>query len=254
MPTNLPERPVGRYVVSYKRAGAVRTDLVVKDCKIVVPESQLEEYQQKQELRNGATIVACPDSADGNVARKRNWVLDNAEEDDVLLLDDDYSFVGCIESGVSRPMEMHEVERLIHTGFELMHDAGTAKWGINQQSDPKFYREYSFISLTSPVLGPWQGFSRKMLGNIRYDESLDRKEDYDMSLQVARRYHRLVRLNKYHYMVDHFGIAGGVVTQRTLAEEERQLKRLRAKWGHHVVSWDLSRSVNPRVRIPIPGI
>lgn len=254
MPTKRSERPVGRYVVSYKRAGTVTTDLVVQGCRIVVPESQVEEYEAKQPLRNGAVLWPCPDSADGNVSRKRNWVLDNADEDDVLLLDDDYDYVGYIEGGKQLRLDLDGVEQLIHTGFELMHDAGTAEWGLNQQSDPKFYREYSFLSLTAPILGPWQGFSRKMLGPIRYDETLPRKEDYDMSLQVARRYHRLVRLNKYHYMVDHFGIAGGVVTQRTLAEEERQLKRLRAKWGHHVVSWDLSRSVNPRVRIPIPGI
>ena len=49
-------------VASWKRAGAVVTDRIVRDAKIIVPESQAEEYREKQELRNGAELVVFGDN------------------------------------------------------------------------------------------------------------------------------------------------------------------------------------------------
>lgn len=248
------ERPIGVYVASYNRAGGVTTDRVFRGAKVVVPESQADAYADGQQFRNGAELWPCPDAADGNLCRKRNWIIDNAPEDDLLIVDDDYMGVGYTEHRKQHRLELDGVEQLLHTGFDLMHDVGTAMWGLNQQVDPKFYREYAPVALTLPILGPWQAFARSRLGSIRYDLNLWLKEDYDMSLQVAHKFHRLLRLNKYHYIVDHLNKAGGQVSKRTLAEEERQLKALRAKWGWHVVSWNLDRSINPRVRIPIRGM
>ncbi len=57
-----------------------------------------------------------------------------------------------------------------------------------------------------------------------------------------------------HYMVDHFNERGGIVGQRNMAEERKQLDRLQHKWGSAVVSYDLTRSVNPRVRVPLAGM
>ena len=248
------ERPIGIYIATYNRAGEVSTDQHFRNARVVMPASQADAYSDGQTFVNGAEIWPCPDEADGNLCRKRNWILDNAPEDDVLLLDDDYTGVGFVEHRKQHRLDLDGVDRLLHTGFDLMHDLRTAMWGLNQQVDPKFYREYAPLSLTLPALGPWQAFSRSALGDLRYDPTLWLKEDYDMSLQVARRFHRVARLNKYHYIVNHLDKPGGQVSKRTLAEEERQLHRLRAKWGHDVVSWNLGKSVNPRVRIPVPGM
>lgn len=238
------------YVASYKRPGLVTTDRVVRGCKIVVPESQLEEYK-KFEYYNDAEVISLPDKSDGNLCKKRNWILDNTETEDLVILDDDYSYIGHVEESIAWKCSLDQIDDLLGNGFQMCRDLGTAMWGINQQVDPKFYREYSPFSMLSPILGPFQAFTDTPL---RYDEDLWLKEDYDLYLQHIHKYHRTLRFNKYHYMVDHLSKIGGQVSNRTRDEEVRQLVRLREKWGSSRVSFNLRRSINPRVRVPYRGI
>jgi glycosyltransferase involved in cell wall biosynthesis len=238
------------YVASYKRPGMVTTDTVIRDCKIVVPESQAEDYA-RFEMYNGAEIITLPDDQDGNLCKKRNWILDHATSDWVLIVDDDYQYIGMVEGGSSRRLDLDGVDRMLEIGFTLCSDLETSMWGINVQVDPKFYREYSPLSLLSPILGPFQAFVGQ---ELRYDEDLFLKEDYDLWLRTIYRERKTLRLNRYHYMVDHLSKIGGQVSNRTMIEEERQLRRLREKFGGKVVQWDLEKSINPRVRVPHKGI
>lgn len=236
-------------VPSYGRAGRVTTGSVFRGVVVVVPESQAEEYQAHP-LEGGGRYEVMPDKYEGNIARKRNWILDNLG-DRIVMADDDYAHMGMVERGEQRKLPWESIEALLTNGFQMVEDLGTVLWGVNLQVDPRFYREYSPFSLLSPILGPFAAFDRCPL---RYDEDLWLKEDYDLSLQVLRRYHKALRFNKYHYQVDHFTETGGIVGMRNMPEETRQLRRLQEKWGSEVVSYDLTRSVNPRVRVPLRGI
>jgi hypothetical protein len=237
-------------VASFKRAGGVTTDQVVNNCRIVVPDSQVKEYR-KHRLHNGARIVAIPDEQDGNLCRKRNAILD-MYQGNVVILDDDYSRIGFVEGGVTVELPPDGVDRLFENGFQMCRDLGTAMWGLNQQSDPKFYREYAPFSMLSPILGPFQAFASTP---FRYDETLWLKEDYDMSLRHLLRFHRILRFNKFHYLVNHINKSGGQVSMRTKEEEVRQIRLLQKRWGTHVVRWNEQRqSINPRVRVPLKGI
>ena len=234
---------------SFGRAGRVTSDRVFRDLVVVVPESQLEEYEAHP-LANGGTYQPMPDQYEGNISRKRNWILDSMSGE-VVMVDDDYAYLGMVEKGKQVRLEWPSIEALIRNGFQMAEDVGTPMWGLNLQVDPRFYREYSPFAFLSPVLGPFVALKDCP---IRYDEDLWLKEDYDYFLRVIHKYHRVLRFNKYHYKVDHFDEAGGVVGQRNLPEEVRQLNRLQQKWGSAVVSFDLTRSVNPRVRVPLVGI
>ena len=238
------------YVPSYKRPGMVSTDTVFRNCRIVVPESQADDYR-RGEIYNGAEIVACPDEVDGNISRKRNWILDNATSEWVLLVDDDHQYIGMVEEGNYRRLDLDGVDRMLEIGFTMCADLGTTMWGISINSDKKLYREYSPFSLLSPILGPFQGFVGQ---ELRCDEDLYFKDDYDLWLRTVYTQRKTLRMNKYHYMVDHLRQTGGLVASRTMAEEERELRRLREKFGGKVIQWDLDKSINPRVRIPHKGI
>lgn len=237
-------------VASWKRAGAVVTDRIVRNAKIIVPESQAEEYREKQELRNGAELVVCPDEADGNICRKRNWALDQYPGW-VVILDDDVEYIGLIQGGKRRPMDLDEVDQMLTDGFEMCEDLGTVMWGINQQIDPRFYREYTPFSFLSPILGPIHAFCSV---DLRYDEAFWSKEDYDIWLRVIQKYRVTLRFNRYVYQADHGDIPGGVVSQRTRESEEEKLNLLVKRYGPEVVKYNLKRSINPKVTVPIKGV
>jgi hypothetical protein len=241
------------FIISYKRAGGVSSDKVFRNAKIVIPESQRDDYK-KYQYSNGCELLIIPDEADGNVSRKRNYVMDNFGDmgnGNIVLVDDDYDYLGMIENRRQIKLNCDQVEELLRNGFQMCRDLGTVMWGLNVQSDPKFYREYSPFSMLSVCLGPFQAFCNNP---IRYDERIYLKEDYDMCLQVLHRYHKILRFNKFFYLVNHINKTGGVVSYRTRQKEMEHMLLLEKKWGSRVVKFDTSKDIDPRVSIPLKGI
>jgi hypothetical protein len=241
-------------VPSYGRAGRVSTVDVFPSGVVVVPEKQAETYSALQELPEGWEIATIPDSHDGNIARKRNAILDLYPDRDLLMLDDDYDYVGSWAEGEDRHLDHDGIRHLISEGFRMVRELGTVLWGINVQVDRRFYREYTPISVTNIVLGPFLGITSERRPDLRFDVDLWLKEDYDFALRVLHRYHRILRLNRYHYRVDHQSELGGVVANRNMVEERRQLFALQKRWGSDVVKIELHRSVNPIIKVPLKGV
>lgn len=241
------------FIISYKRAGGVTSDKVFRNAKIVIPESQYEEYL-KYEYKNGCELLPIPDSGDGNIVKKRNYIMDHFSDmcdGNMVIVDDDYDYIGMTENGNSLRLSLDQVDNLLMNGFQMCRDLGTVMWGLNVQSDPKFYREYSPFSFLAPCLGPFQAFCDNPL---RYDERVYLKEDYDMSLQVLQKYHKILRFNKYYYKVNHFDKPGGVVSYRTKQKEVDQLELMVKKWGKRVVKYNLKKDVDPIIKVPLKGI
>lgn len=247
------ERPVIA-VPSYGRAGRVSSIDVFPYGSIVVPEKQADSYRALTPLPEGWEIVTIPDGEDGNISRKRNAILRLFEGRDVVMVDDDYDYIGRWDEGVDRHLDGDGIRRLLSNGFRMAREVGTPLWGINLQVDRRFYREYTPLSLTNPVLGPFLAFTGDRPEWVRFDDDLWLKEDYDLSLRVLQKVHRILRFNAYHYKVDHFNEAGGLVGKRNMTEEVRQLHRLQERWGSDVVKIQLHRSVNPVLKIPLKGV
>ena len=221
-------------VASFGRAGRVSTVDVFPNGIVVVPQRQTDSYAALQDLPEGWEIVGIPDEADGNIARKRNAILDLFPGRDLVMLDDDYDYIGRWEGGIDHHLDGDGIRHLLEQGFSLARDLDTPLWGINVQVDRRFYREYTPFSITNPVLGPFQAWSADRPPDLRYDPDLFLKEDFDMSLRVLQRFHRILRMNAYHYKVDHYNALGGVVGTRNMGEEVRQLHALQRRWGSSV--------------------
>lgn len=243
-------------VPSFGRAGRTTTQHVFPSGLIVVPESQVAEYVSKGDFPKSWGVVGIPDDQDGNIAKKRNAILDLYEGRDLVVVDDDYKYLGFWENGIDRRCTPDQIDLMLTNGFQMARDVGTPLWGINVQVDRRFYREHAPFAFTSVVLGPFTGIVGDLLPkHIRYDEDLWLKEDYDFSLRVLHRFHRTVRLSRYHYMVDHHNEAGGVVGHRDMGEEIRQNERMLKRWGSAVVKVQVKdRSVNPIIKVPLRGI
>lgn len=237
---------------SYKRAGNVKAINLFHD-HLIIAVHQFEENEYRKEYPNNELMIL-PDSIKGNMAKVRNYIRDNCNTRYLVMIDDDVKEVGYHEHMKQNPIGLIAIYEFLENGFSIAEELGTILWGINLQSDPKFYREYSPFSFLSPVLAPFSCHIVDDVNEIRYDERLGLNEDYDYALQVLNKCHKIFRNNKYYYIAGHLTETGGCGSYRVLNEEKKQGVIMQEKWGSKVVKYDFSKSTNPRLKTPLKGI
>ena len=241
-------------IPSYKRANDCITAKNFSKAIIFCHEFEADDYRK----HNKNKIITIPDNLAGKgMAVIRNYILDNTKEEKVLMLDDDIKYIGYYEDLDLFIMSENEAYNLFENNFRMAEEAGTKLWGLNLQSDKKFYREYSPFSLSSVTLGPCMGIIKDK--DIRFDERLGLKEDYDYSIQVLRKFRKILRFNKYHYTSAHIKKKGGCASYRTMKKEEDQAILFQKKWGRNIVKIQRKTqggnpSINPVIHCPIKGI
>lgn len=244
-------------IKSYKRAGKITALAVFPFAYIWVPESQGDEYKSHY---GSDRIITIPDEEDGNLCKKLNAILDRSPCENVLILDDDITKVGCWEEGGRIWLSPGQLADMIVQGFIMAHDLGCHLWGINQNADPLVHYTYRPFSLLAPILGPFNGHI--LPTKCRFDETINLKEDYDYFLQNIMYYRKCLRFNKYHYVHDHGSLAGGVVSMRTMQKEEDAVMGMRRKWGDKVFraggaaggkSAKGNNILNSFIRVPLNG-
>ena len=139
----------------------------------------------------------------------------------------------------------------IYNGYNMCIELDCRLWGINLQSDPKFYREYNPFSLLGAVLGT---FSCHYKPELRYDEELFLNEDYDFFLKNIKKYRKVLRFIKYYYIADHLNKAGGCGSYRLKDTEIEQAKIMQKRWGSKVFRFNINKSTNGIVNVPLKGI
>lgn len=251
-------------VPSYKRPDAVGTLDYLPFAKVYVDESEYKNY--KANYKN-SEIVSCPTGIQGNLCRIRNYILDTEFKngaDVVLLLDDDLKGVYRFENNQANMIQTDDFLGFVDKYSLLCSEFGFYFWGLNVNPDKQNYREYTPFSTVSYIGGPFQCHLKG--SEIRYDEKLFLKEDYDMTLQHCDRYRGALRLNAFHYQAKQSVNVGGQANFRNRDIEEEQNLLLQMKWGGDIVKRDLSdRShnskkkkkhvdYNPVINIPIKGV
>jgi len=246
-------------IKSYKRPDSVTTIKAFPFAYIWVPESQAADYEANYPGR----IISIPDDLDGNLCRKQNAILDRAPTETgcpwILILDDDITRMCYYESGEHIPMDPTHMRAFVEHHFCLADQLGVKMWGVQQNQDPLGHYTYRPFSLLSPILGPFHGH---LDHDLRFDEYLDLKEDYDFWLRMIIRHRFTLRANKYHYHHRHAQGTGGQVSMRTMKRELDAIDRLIARYGPKVIRPGGSAGgkgakgnniLNTFVRINIPG-
>lgn len=251
-------------IPSYRRP-KVKTLEYLPNARVYVDQGEYNEYVEVN--HEGADIVSCPVGVQGNVARIRNYILDEefkSGADAVCIVDDDMTGVYYWEG-----LKEHKVENFeafLYKYSVMAQDMGVYLWGVNINQDAQVYREYSPFSFLSFIGAPFGVFINNG-GDLRYDERISLKEDYDMTLQHLNKFRRVLRVNKFFYKVKQSKQAGGCATYRSIKREVEQLELLERKWGTKIVKRDkndrshnLTSSkvnhvdYNPVIRVPILGI
>lgn len=253
---------------SYKRP-KVETLEYLPFCKVWVDNKEYDDYI-KENKGFEKNIISVPDGIQGNVSRIRNYILDEEFKngaDVVVIIDDDmkgiYHFEGnkeyCYNKILVKPDDFLD---FIEKYSIICEEFGFKLWGLNLNQDALSYRQYSPFSTTAVILGP---FSCHLKNEIRYDEKLPLKEDYDLAIQHLNKYRGCLRLNKFFYDCKQSKQAGGCATYRNYEKEIGQLELLQEKWGSKIVKIDKVKNnnqkkkskkidYNPIIKIPIKGI
>ena len=230
--------------------------------KYIVPESQYEKYIEGRDKKR---FIAIPDNEDGNIVKKRNWILKNIPRP-LIMIDDDVKRMTMCEGGEyfkkhGRTKQMieltpEEAENVFINAANLAYEWGCLLFGFNLNTDGRNYQQYKPFSLTQPILGPCCGHLEH---DLLYDEKLDLKEDYDISIQALNKYRKILRFNKYAVDAEHKDNKGGCVSYRTLEKEEKACKAIEQKWGTKIIHYNTKNGkytsyLNGIVNIPIKGV
>jgi len=241
------------YAPSYRRPQRSVTQEKYPQVKLVVRESEAEEY-----IKNGNDIVTCPESAPGDVARVRNWILDNLKDgaDCIVLIDDDCSGIKVWQHQTCYSLYPEELTEACEAWAQLCKEWGFFYWGMNCVPDKGAYREYTPFGTLQFIGGPF--CAHLTSSQLRYDESLPLKEDYDITLQHIWTYGGCLRINFAHYIVKQAEQVGGCATYRNKDRERQQFFALQKKWGKDVIQRDKtskrSFDFNPVLKVPIQGV
>ena len=237
------------FAPSYKRPEKSITQIKYPNVKLVVRESEAEEYR-----KNGNEIIVCPDIAQGNLCRVRNWILDNlyGDADCIVILDDDCKSVGGWSKQTKYKFNEKELLEFCESSSILCEELNYTFWGVNCVTDKGAYMEHTPLGFLQYIGGPFQAHLKE--SSIRYDEDLPLKEDYDITLQHIQNYGGCLRFNFAHYDVKQAEQEGGCATIRNLQKEKQQFFALQKKWGKDIITRDKgskrSFDFNPIMRIP----
>ena len=243
---------------SWKRANSAFTHKYFSNVQYVVCKSQADDYRS-----NDLPVWECPDSVQGNLCRVRNWILDNCPTKWLLIVDDDLSALGRWNGNQQKKLNEDEATEAVELGFLLAEQCKTPFWGVNCIPDKGAYREYTPFSFNNYIGGPFQAFLADQC-KLRYDEELPLKEDYDLTLQAANEYRKVLRINFLFYFVKQHTNKGGCADYRTIQSEKDQFDALQKKWGGKIVKRDngskagadkqASYDINPIIKVPIAGV
>lgn len=244
---------------SYRRP-EVKTLRYLPFCRVYVDHKEAPAYREKNP---GAEIVECPEGVQGNVARVRNYILDQAFAqgfDACCLVDDDMRGMQFFEEYAGFAYEHKDLETEDFMPFledytRLCSEWGLYLWGVNCNFDNLGFRHNAPFSTLSFIGGP---FCVHLNNPIRYDERLSLKEDYDLFIQHCNINRGALRVNKFHYIVKQAENVGGCAAYRTNDREKAQFSLLQRKWGTRIVKTDKQSKrefdFNPIVSIPIRGL
>lgn len=219
------------YSPSYKRSKIAFTHKLFDPSLFCYVVREEEEHLYRQAFPD-VTLKIIPKGKVSNISDTRNWILDNRESDYIVMVDDDMSSINWLLARKSIKLDPENIDRIFQRMFLIAEESKCGMWGMNLNSDPKAYRIYTPFSFGNPILGP---FTAILDTELRYDPTLNLKEDYDYSLQQIMKHRRALRANFLHYVVDHENLEGGCQTYRSREKEKEQNELLQRKWGSELV-------------------
>ena len=171
------------FIPTYKRVKKQKTwenlpDSIKEFTYLVCPESEAKLHKAVNRQ-----VLAVPDSVKG-IAKTRQWILENADDDEILMLDDDQSF-RCREAGSYklRPMVDCDYQDMLDAASETLKEynaVGISAQAGNNRTFPKSVvapgRMYNMYALNRNFF---------LDNDIRFD-AMTVMEDFHVTLSMLK--------------------------------------------------------------------
>ena len=165
----------------------------------------------------------------GNLMKSRNFALDHAFKNKkicVQLSDDIKKVVVNKNFGEPVKVKLDFAIKDIVSKFNLVK-------GVNLLGIPptdNYFFANKLVSTNTFCIGDMLFVKPN---DLRFDEQLTLKEDYDYTLQHKER-GDVIRYQKYLFSFEHYSNKGGAVDVRDDKEEQKNIQILKSKWGNKV--------------------
>lgn len=236
------DNKVGLYVCSYKRSDSTTTFKVLPSVTYVTRKTEEPLYK----AAGVPKVWGIEDSLINSFSKVNNYVIENAPEDLICLLDDDIvEFKYRIGLGIMETITNPEdVEWEIESILNIMNDLGIGYGGITQTLVPWNYtQEFVFSGWTGPIR-----FVNRRAVKSRFPE-MKFFPDIDFSLNE-------LMVNRIIFRTNYFCAAAGIETNgggnnttRTQAQRVRAYNEvMKPKWGKYFVYDETTNIPNVRVK------
>jgi len=209
-------------IPSKGRAGKTKSDGYIDSAVMFVPRLEADAYRRV----SSCEVREVPDKVMG-ITATRNWILDNADDEWVVFLDDDLKAAGWVE--------LHE-ESVTHQRipavemigewvklFDLAGQLGLKIWGLATQSAARSVYPWRPFLFHTYVTASCMGIVNS---DLRFDESFAVKEDYELCLRCIRDYGGVLGARYLYWENEHWTGKGGCTSYRTQSMEENATMRL----------------------------
>lgn len=232
-------------IYSSGRAGRVETLrwLYGEDVFLCIPEGQRDGYAP-QANEYGATLLYHPDNVD-RLYKKIAWVHDHFKNnrtdqyDCVVKVDDDISYLRDNGIYIETDEEILEKSKVVGEDFKdtckgmatLCSDLGTVLFGFGSVNKFHYYNPSDRFKFLKAFDASIMGYLLKDT-TVSIDHSIIVKNEYDIQLQVIRRYGKMLVDGRYRQVQsDMNSNVGGMSAYRNHETIELSKRRLSAKWG-----------------------
>lgn len=214
------------FIPSFNRSRAVFALKVFPSATVMVPASQLADYQR---YNPGAAVVAIPDEQDGNLARKRNAIaaLGRTEPDGAFVVVDD-DVCGLWDKPGQRAVTGDEAGAVLTALAGQALADGAVMFGVHPVKGAPWNGEMEWAR----NIGLFHLYGFRGAPAIAFDEAVSGFESVDYQFQCREQGLNTVRWERYGLDIVKGGLGGSERAKTKCLAGSEALAR---KWGNQVV-------------------
>ena len=214
---------------SMGRAEKVHTKQFINDLTIVVPEKEVELYE---EYNPECTIVGTPKEIRG-ITKTRQFILDNWKDNATFMIDDDVTEIRENWKGegeyylISDPLYVKDI---IYQTADVARMMGIQLWGFCNCRRPLEFDSHEPIRHKGYLNNSYLGFSKGH--NLMYDTSFSEGEDHYINCLNKYKNRSHLMENRWTFKTqDNFKSSGGCSGYRTIDGMKANTLRLKKLFG-----------------------